>query len=74
MNYRLTGALPWAPAQSDDLHRPTPPLQELEACLCLKITRCVRKGFTIVPDGKFYQIRHTVRASDFLVELRLNGS
>jgi hypothetical protein len=63
-----------APAQSADLHRPTPPIRELEGCLCLKITRCVRKDFTIVHEGQRYQIRNTVRASHILVEQRLDGT
>jgi hypothetical protein len=63
-----------APAQSADLHRPTPPIRELEGCLCLKITRCLRKDFTIVHDGQLYQIRNTVRASHILVEQRLDGT
>jgi transposase len=63
-----------APAQSADLHRPTPPIRELEGALCLKITRCVRKDFTIVHEGQLYQIRNTVRASHILVEQRLDGT
>jgi len=63
-----------APAQSADLHRPTPPIRELEGCLCLKIIRCVRKDFTIVHEGQLYQIRNTVRASHILVEQRLDGT
>ena len=63
-----------APAQSADLHRPTPPIRELEGALCLKITRCVRKDFTIVHEGQLYQIRNTVRASHILVEQQLDGT
>jgi transposase len=63
-----------APAQSADLHRPTPPMRELEGALCLKITRCVRKDFTIVHEGQLYQIRNTVRASHILVEQQLDGT
>lgn len=62
------------PAQPADLHRPTPPIRELEGRLCLKTTRCLRKDFTIVHERQLYQIRNTVRASHVLVEQRLDGT
>lgn len=63
-----------APAQSADLHHPTPPIRELEGGLCLQSTRCVRKDCTIVHEGQLAQIRNTVRASHILVEQRLDGT
>jgi hypothetical protein len=62
------------PAQTADLHRPTPPGRELEAILCLKTTRCLRNDFTIVHQGQRYQIHDTIRATHVQVEERLDGT
>ncbi|MDF0666161.1 MAG: ISNCY family transposase [Nitrospira sp.] len=63
-----------APAQSADLHRPTPPARELDGSVCLKTTRCVRKDFTIAHERQLYQIHGTIRARHVLVEQWLDGT
>jgi hypothetical protein len=62
------------PAQAADLHRPTPPAREVDGCLCLKTTRCLRKDFTIAYAGQLYQIHDTIRATHVQVEERLDGT
>lgn len=62
------------PAQAADLHRPTPPVRELDGDLCLKTTRCLRKDFTIAHGGQLYQIHDTIRALHVQVEEPLDGT
>jgi hypothetical protein len=61
------------PAPVTDLHRPTPSVRDLDRCLCLKTTRCLRKDVTIAHAGPLYQIHDTIRARHVLVEQRLDG-
>lgn len=62
------------PAQKVDLHRPTPTERELSRSLCLKMTRCLRKDFTLAYQGQLYQIHDTVRAAHVQVEAHLDGT
>jgi len=62
------------PAQTADLHRPTPMARNLVRSLCLKTTRCLRKDFTIVYAGQLYQIHDTIRAPHVQVEEQIDGT
>jgi transposase len=62
------------PAQAADLHRPMPAGGDLDRILCIKTTRCLRKDFTIVHQGRLYQIHDTLRATHVLVEDRVDGT
>jgi transposase-like protein len=62
------------PAQAADLHRPRPAHRELDRILCLKMTRCLRKDFTLTPQRGLYQIHETIRASHVRVEERVDGT
>lgn len=62
------------PAQATDLHRPRPASCELDRILCIKTTRYLRKDFTIVHQGRLYQIHNTLRATHVLVEERVDGT
>lgn len=80
-NHFLEGDLPRynrrfavLPAQAADLHRPTPPVRELERCLGIKTPRCLRKDFTIAHQGELYQIHNTIRAAHVQVEQRIDGT
>jgi hypothetical protein len=42
---------------------PSQPLKELNRILCVKEEHRVRNDFTIVHDGKFYQIEYNVQAT-----------
>ena len=62
------------PAQAADLHRPRPAGRALDHILCLKITRCLRKDFTIAHHGGLYQIHDNLRATHVQVEERIDGT
>ena len=62
------------PAQATDLHRPIPAGCDLYRILCIKTTRCLRKDFTITHQGVLYQIHDTLRATQVLVEDRVDGT
>jgi hypothetical protein len=62
------------PAQATDLHRPRLAHRALDRILCLKMTRCLRKDFTITYQGGLYQIHETVRAPHVLVEEHVDGT
>jgi len=63
-----------SPAQATDLHRPRPAGRELDRILCIKTTRCLRKDFTILHQGRLYQIHDTLRGTHVLVEERVDGT
>jgi len=62
------------PAQAADLHRPRPGGCALDRILCRKTPRCLRKDFTIAHQGQLYQIHDTIRATQVLVEERVDGT
>jgi hypothetical protein len=62
------------PAADANLHRPSLPLKELNRILCIKEEHIVRNDFTIVHDGKLYQIEDRVKAKRIAVEERIDGS
>ncbi len=62
------------PAETADLHRPSPAAHELERMLCLKTTRGVRRDWTVAPHGHLYQLETNVRAAQVVVEDHLDGT
>jgi len=61
-------------SQSEDLHRPLPEGIELDAILTVKTVRALRNDFTVVHEGKLYQVEDAVRADKVVMEERLNGT
>jgi len=62
------------PAQAGDLHRTRPSREELKRTLCIKTSRALRNDFTVVHEGRLYQIEENIRAEKLIVEQRLDGS
>jgi transposase len=62
------------PAETADLHRPSPTARELDRILCLKTTRVVRRDWTVAHHGRLYQLDTHVRATQVMVEERLDGT
>ena len=61
------------PVQSEDLHRPLPEGIDLDRILSVKTPHALRNDFTVVHEGKLYQIEDTLRADKVMAEERLNG-
>jgi len=59
---------------SKDLHRPIPKGIDLNRILCIKTERTLRNDFTVVHNGKLYQIANNIRAGKIMIEERINGS
>jgi hypothetical protein len=62
------------PAEAADLHRPSPAARELDRILCLKTRRVVRRDWTVAHHGHLYQLETNVRATQIMVEERLDGT
>lgn len=62
------------PAETADLHRPSPTAHELERMLCLKTTRVVRRDWTVAHHRHLYQLETNVRAAQVVVEDHLDGT
>jgi len=62
------------PANDTDLHRPVQKDVDLDAVFCVKTIRVLRNDFTVVYNGKLYQIEDNVNAEKVTVEERANGS
>lgn len=62
------------PAQATDLHRPCPARRDLDRSLCLKTLRVLRHDWTVAHNGQLYQVQTTVRATQVLMEERLDGT
>jgi len=62
------------PANDTDLHRPVRKDVDLDAVFCVKTIRVLRNDFTVVYNGKLYQIQDNVNAEKVTVEERANGS
>ena len=62
------------PAESQDLHRPLPQRIDLAKVLSVKTPHPLRNDFTVVHEGKLYQVKDNVRTKAVVVEERLNGS
>lgn len=57
-----------------NLHRILPKGIDLDRILCVKTERALRNDFTIVHNGKLYQIENNIRADKVVVEERIGGS
>jgi transposase len=61
------------PAHPADVHRPSPGSRALDRILCVKTTRTVRRDWTVAHHGHLYQLETSVRATQVVVEERLDG-
>ena len=62
------------PVQATDLHRPKSAGGDLTRLPCIKMTRCLRRDWTVAHHGQLYQVRSTVRATHVIVEDRVDGT
>lgn len=60
--------------KDEDLHRLLPKGLDLAKVFSVKIPRALRNDFTIVHEGKLYQVEDDIRAKEVIVEERINGS
>jgi len=61
-------------AKDEDLHRQIPVGVDLDGVFSLRTPRALRNDFTVVHEGKMYQIQDTIRTDKVIVEERLNGA
>lgn len=61
-------------AQQTDLHRPCPARGGLTRILCIKTTRVLRRDWTVAHNGHLYQVHTNVRATQVVLEERLDGT
>ena len=61
------------PLESQDLHRPLPEGTELDKTLSVKTPRALRNDFTVLHEGRLYQVEDNIRSKEVVVEERLNG-
>ena len=80
-NQFLKGSLPIynrrfavQPAQPTDLHRPRPASRDLDRCLCITTTRCLRRDWTVAHQGHLSQVQTNIRATPVPVEERVEGT
>jgi transposase len=62
------------PAQPGDLHQPMDSEERLHRLLCLKTTRVLRRDWTVAHEGQLYQVHDQVRATQVVVEDRMDGT
>ena len=62
------------PAHRTDLHRPLPAGTEVGAVLALKTRRVLRRDRTVAHGGQLYQVQNRVRATQVVVEERVDGT
>lgn len=62
------------PLKNEDLHRPLPQGINLDKVLSVKTIHALRNDFTVVHEGKLYQVEDNIRTKEVVVEKRLNGS
>ncbi len=62
------------PRSLEDLHRPLPQSIELDKILSVKTRHPLRNDFTVVHEGKLYQVEGNTQAKEVIVEQRINGS
>ena len=62
------------PAQAADLHRPRLVRGELARILCIKTKRVLRRDWTVAHNGHFYQVQTNVRATQVVIEERVDGT
>ena len=63
-----------AALKAEDLHRPLPKGIDLAKIFSVKTLRALRNDFTVVHEGKLYQIEDNIRTKEVTVEERLGGS
>jgi len=61
------------PVSPEDLHRTLPQGLKLDAIFSVKTPRALRNDFTVVHEGKLYQVEDNIRTKEVVVEERLNG-
>lgn len=61
------------PQESQDLHRPLPEGTELDKILSVKTPRALRNDFTVLHEGRLYQVQENIRSKEVILEERLNG-
>jgi len=62
------------PKEKEDFHRPVPKGMDLDAILCMKTERILRKDFTVAHHRKLYQVEDTIKAPKVMVQDRIDGS
>jgi len=62
------------PLNPEDLHRPLPQGTDLDKILSVKTIRTLRNDFTVVHEGRLYQVEDNIRAKEVTVEERINGA
>lgn len=62
------------PARRTDLHRPLPTGLDVKAVLALKTSRVLRRDRTVAHGGQLYQVQTRVRATQVVVEERVDGT
>lgn len=61
------------PANSKDMHRLLVSGVDLDRVFSVKTERTLRKDFTVIHEGRFYQVENNIRADKVIVEDRLSG-
>lgn len=56
-----------------NLHRPVPKGVNLDRILCKKKSHVLRNDYTVVHEGKLYQVKKHARCKKVVVEERING-
>jgi transposase len=59
--------------KAEDLHRPVSKSLDLDRILCVKTKRFLRNDFTILHNGRLYQILDNIRADKVAVEDKTDG-
>lgn len=61
------------PVSSEDLHRPLVAGADLDSIFAAKTERTLRNDFTVVHNGRLYQVQDNIRSDKVIVEDRLSG-
>jgi len=62
------------PTEAADLHRPLSASTDLRAMLAVKTPRVLRRDWTVAHGGQLYQIHNRLRATQVMVEERMDGT
>ncbi len=62
-----------APVSSEDLHRPLVTGADLDSIFAVRTERALRNDFTVVHNGRLYQVQDNIRSDKVIVEDRLSG-
>lgn len=60
--------------KEEDLHRLLPEGLDLAKIFSVRTPRALRNDFTVVHEGKLYQVEDNMRAKEVIIEERINGS